>query len=186
MKKLIILAVAAILLSTTAFAVEIGGANLPDTLKAGETTLALNGAGLRKKLWIKVYAGGLYLVNKTNNQNQIINADEAMAVRMDFIHDGISAKKLISAWNEGFEAATGDNVAPIQMKIDQFNATFNTEVHEGDTYDLIYIPSEGVTVYFNGKKIDTITGLAFKKALFGIWLCDDPADSGLKEGMLNQ
>ncbi|NOY24214.1 MAG: chalcone isomerase [Acidobacteria bacterium] len=186
MKKMILLTVAVILLATTAFAVEIGGVNLPDTLKAGDSTLVLNGAGLRKKLWIKVYAGGLYLTHKTNNQNQIINADEAMAVRMHFIHDGIAAKKLISAWNEGFEAATGDNVAPIQMKIDQFNATFKVEVHEGDFYDIVYVPSEGVTVSFNGKKIDTISGLAFKKALFGIWLCDDPADSGLKEGMLNQ
>ncbi len=186
MKKLVTLAVAAILLSTTAFAVKIGGVNLPDTLKAGESTLVLNGAGLRKKLWIKVYAGGLYLSHKSNDQNQIINADEPMAVRMHFIHDGIAPKKLIDAWDEGFEAATNDNVAPIQMQIDKFNATFNVEVHEGDVYDLIYVPQEGVSVYFNGKKMDTIAGLAFKKALFGIWLCDDPADSGLKEGMLNQ
>ncbi len=186
MKKLMILAVAAILLSTTAFAVKIGGVNLPETLKAGESTLVLNGAGLRKKLWIKVYAGGLYLSHKTNNQNEIINADEAMAVRMHFIHDGIAAKKLVDAWDEGFEAATNDNVAPIQMQINKFNAAFNVEVHEGDIYDIIYVPKEGVSVFFNGKKIDTIAGLAFKKALFGIWLCDDPADSGLKEGMLNQ
>ncbi len=186
MKKLIILAVAVILLSTTAFSVEIGGVTLPDTLKAGDSTLLLNGAGLRKKLWIKVYAGGLYLSKKSNNQNEIINADEAMAVRMLFIHDGIAGKKLVDAWNEGFEAATDDHVAPIQNQINQFNAMFNVEVHEGDIYDIIYVPSEGTSVYFNGKKLGTVPGLAFKKALFGIWLCDDPADSGLKEGMLNQ
>ncbi len=186
MKKLMVLSIAIVLLSTSAFTFEIGGVTLPDTLKAGETTLILNGAGLRKKLWIKVYAGGLYLTQKNNNQNAIINADEPMAIRMHFIYDGVSAKKMVNAWDEGFEAATDDHMAPIQKEINQFNAMFNVEVQEGDIYDIIYIPSEGVSVYFNGKKLGTIPGLAFKKALFGIWLCDDPADNGLKEGMLNQ
>ena len=41
-----------------------------------------------------------------------------------------------------------------------------------------------VDVSKNGKHITSIKGLAFKKAVFGIWLCDDPADDDLKEGML--
>ena len=36
----------------------------------------------------------------------------------------------------------------------------------------------------NNKKVKTIKGLKFKQAAFGIWLCDDPADKDLKEGML--
>ncbi len=186
MKKTIILVIMASVLTTAALAVRIGGVTLPDTLKAGNNTLILNGAGLRKKLWFKIYAGGLYLLKKNNNQNQIINGDEPMAIRMHFIYDGVSSKKMVNAWNEGFEAATNDNVVPIQKEIKQFNAMFNVEVKEGDIYDIIYLPAEGVSVYYNGKKLGTIPGLAFKKALFGIWLCDDPADSGLKEGMLNQ
>src|SRR5262249_60989392 len=48
-------------LSLHALAAELAGATLPDTLKAGEKTLKLNGLGLRKKAVFKVYVGGLYL-----------------------------------------------------------------------------------------------------------------------------
>ena len=34
------------------------------------------------------------------------------------------------------------------------------------------------------KKKGVIEGYDFKKALFGIWLGDNPADEGLKEGLL--
>jgi len=49
-------------LGTAALAGELAGATLPDTLKAGEKTLKLNGLGLRKKAVFKVYVGGLYLL----------------------------------------------------------------------------------------------------------------------------
>ena len=38
--------------------------------------------------------------------------------------------------------------------------------------------------YKNGKKRGVIEGLAFKQALFGIWLGGVPADDSLKEEML--
>lgn len=41
-----------------ALAGELAGATPPDTLKAGEKTLKLNGLGLRKKATFKVYVGG--------------------------------------------------------------------------------------------------------------------------------
>ncbi len=40
--------------------------------------------------------------------------------------------------------------------------------------------------YKNGVKKGTIEGHDFKKALFGIWLGDNPADSGLKTGLLGK
>ena len=66
---------------------------------------------------------------------------------------------------------------------------------------ILYAPLIVVTVYsFNASAsiaawggwswqwyIDVFIGpesTKFKKAAFGIWLCDDPADKDLKEGML--
>src|SRR5574340_908368 len=73
---------------------EIGGVNLPDTLPAGKEQLILNGAGLRTKFFIKVYAGGLYLKKKETDARKIIAADEPMAIRMQFIYDGVSREKI--------------------------------------------------------------------------------------------
>ena len=166
-------------------AAQIGGLKLPDSLMAGNTKLLLNGAGVRKKLIFKVYAGGLYLEKKNTHAAKIIAADEPMAIRMQFMRD-VSNDKLIGAWDEGFDKATGGNIEPIAKEIKAFNAFFTEEAKEGDIYDIVYTPGEGVAVTMNGVLKGTIKGLDFKKALFAIWLGDDPADSGLKEGMLGK
>lgn len=185
MKKLFLISLVIMMVSPAA-AEKIGGVNLPDTLAAGKSNLILNGAGLRKKLFIKVYAAGLYLTQKNNDPQKIIEADEAMGIRMHFIYDGVSAEKLIKAWNEGFGNATKGNVAPIKNEIDKFNACFKDEAKEGDIYDIIYVPGQGTAVSVKGKLIETIKGHVFKKALFAIWLGEKPADSGLKKGMIGK
>ena len=175
-----------LLLAATASATTVGGVTLPDNLTFGEHEMFLNGAGLRKKLWIKVYAGGLYLTQTMHNANEIIDADEPMAVRMHFIYDGVSAEKLIETWNEGFETVLGKNMASLQAELDAFNALFTKEAAEGDRYDIVYLPESGTHLYINGTEIGSVAGLKFKQALFAIWLGDDPADDNLKEGMLGE
>jgi len=176
------------LVVSSATALEIGGVNLPETMAVDGIKLVLNGAGLRTKtfLRIKVYAGGLYLQQKASEPVAIMNADAPMAIRMRFIYDGVSPDKLIDSWNDGFEAATDGKLAPLQSEIDAFNSFFTEEAKEGDVYDLVYIPGRGVEVHIKGKLKGTIEGLAFKQALFGIWLGDDPADDDLKEAMLGK
>ncbi len=187
LRKLFLMALAMLMISSVpAFGTEIGGITLPDTLVAGQNKLLLNGAGLRKKLFIKVYAGGLYLMQKENDPQKIIAADAAMGIRMHFIYDGVSNDKLIAAWNEGFGNATGGNTAPIQKEIDEFNSFFKTEAKKGDVYDVIYVPGQGVSVSVKGTPVGTIKGLEFKKAVFSIWLSEKPADKGLKKGMLGK
>ncbi len=80
----------------------------------------------------------------------------------------------------------GLDMASIQEDVDQFMAVFQEEITEGDVFDLVYLPGEGVRVLKNGEHKDTVGDLAFKKALFGIWLSDKPAQKDLKEKMLGQ
>jgi hypothetical protein len=181
-------ALGVLMLSTVAAAspVEIGGVSLPDALVVGSEQLVLNGAGLRKKFFIKVYAAGLYLRARTGDARAIIADDAPMVVLMKFIHDGISPEKLVAAWNEGFAKATGDDLAPIQAEVQRFDALFTATAHEGDVYQFLYTPGEGVRVDMNGLTVGTIPGLPFKRALFAIWLGDKPADRSLKDGMLGK
>lgn len=186
MRKLLIITLSLVMMMPMAYAKEIGGASLPDSLKAGEDQLLLNGAGLRKKLFIKVYAGGLYLKQKMTDPQGIIDADDPMAIRMHFIYDGVSSKKLTDGWNEGFNNATNGNTAPIKTEIDQFNGFFSEKAKKNDIYDIIYIPDQGASVYMKGKLKGTVKGLTFKKTLFSIWLGEKPADAKLKKGMLGK
>ena len=69
--------------------------------------------------------------------------------------------------------------------LDQEPAVFK-DLANGNVYDFIYVPGKGVEIYKNGQLASTIQGLDFKKAMFGIWLCDKPAQESLKEAMLGQ
>jgi len=183
MKKVIIFLISLFIISSLS-SLEIGKVNLPDEMSLENDTLILNGAGLRKKLIIKVYAAGLYLPEKSNNSNTILDEDKPMAIRMHFIYKSVSEVKLIKAWNEGFElAGTSEELQP---KIDIFNSYFSEAANKGDIYDIIYEPGIGTSVYIKGELKGTIEGLDFKKAVFGIWLGDKTSLPKLKVALLGQ
>ncbi|MGB0918140.1 MAG: chalcone isomerase family protein, partial [Flavobacteriales bacterium] len=100
--------------------VKINGVTLPATIKAGDASVSLNGGGIRKKLFFKLYVGGLYLTNKSADAKAIINADEAMAVKLEITSGMISSDNMSEAITEGFEASTGGNTAPLKSEIDAF------------------------------------------------------------------
>jgi hypothetical protein len=165
---------------------EIGGINMPESLQTGQTQLMLNGAGVREKFFIDVYVGGLYLKEKNQDPTAIIEADEPMAVRLHIISSMVTSKKMEKAWREGFEKATAGNIEPIKVQIEEFISVFKEEIKENDSYDLIYVPGKGVQVSKNSEFRSAIGGLPFKKALFGIWLSEKPAQKSLKKAMLGE
>lgn len=183
-KRLFITVMAVFIMISISAAGEIGGVKMPDTMMAGNDKLILNGIGLRKKAFIKVYAGGLYLQQNRHDPQKIMEIDEPMAIRMHFIYNDVSSKKLIKAWNKGFNYGTGGNIEPIKEKVDTFNSYFSKSAKENDIYDIIYIPDQGLSVYIKGELKGTIKGVDFKKAVFGIWLGGKPADKYLKKRML--
>jgi len=158
---------------------------VPGKLKVGDADLALNGAGVRKKAFFKLYVAGLYTQKKSTNGKELANADAPMAVRLQITSGMVSSDNLSEAIIEGFGKSTGGNTAAIQKRIDAFIATFKKEpIAEGNIFELKYVPTKGVEAYKNGRLLTTIEGLDFKKALFGIWLGDVPADADLKKGLL--
>ncbi len=151
------------------------------------TNLVLNGAGIRKKAgFLKLYSGGLYLTSKTNDARAIVNADENMNIKLHITSKLVSAKRMISAVDDGFEASLNGDTDPIAEKIETFKSFFSNKIVKDNVFDIAYIKGKGTVVSKNGSKVGTITGLEFKKALFGIWLGNDPVDEGLKEAMLGK
>lgn len=173
-------------LSTPASALTVEGVDVPDTYSAMDTELKLNGAGTRSKWFMDLYVGGLYVPETVNDGQAIINADEPQAITLHIISGMITSERMTEATLEGFKASTAGDMAAIQNDVDQFLRVFQEEIKEGDVFDLVYLPGAGVKVLKNGKHKDTLGDLAFKKALFGIWLSDKPAQQDLKEKMLGQ
>lgn len=186
LRKVLFVAIVLLLLPTLAPAFETGGVTFPLELKAGDQSLILNGAGLRKKFVIKVYACALYLTERNNSAESILDSDAPMAIRMQFIRGGIEPKTLVESWNESFSHTAAGQMDALSERIAAFNACFTEETAEGDKWDMVYLPGRGVEVELNGQTKATIPGLDFKKALFAIWLGDSPPSKDLKEGMLGE
>tara|TARA_R110002111_G_scaffold86632_5_gene135771 strand:+ start:46 stop:642 length:597 start_codon:yes stop_codon:yes gene_type:complete len=173
-------------LSAPVLALTVGGVDVPDTYTANSTELQLNGAGTRSKFFIDLYVGSLYVPKAQHDGNAVVDADEPQAITLRITSDMITSDRMTEATMEGFEASTGGDMAPIQSEIDQFMSVFKEEIKEGDVFDLVYVPGEGVKVFKNSEQKGTVGDLEFKKALFGIWLSDEPAQKSLKKKMLGQ
>jgi len=186
MKKLIILTIITLtFVGTNTAQKTVGGVTIPQKIMIGGTVLKLNGAGVREKFFMDMYACGLYVLTKTNKAEDVINSEKHTAIKIQIISGLITSKKMTDAVEDGFKNATNGKTKPIRKEIDDFKKVFSKEeIKKGDIYDIIYVPSKGTVIFKNGKIQPIIKGQEFKKALFGIWLSDKPADKDLKKDLL--
>ena len=167
-------------------AATVAGVEVPQTLRLGPPgpDLVLNGAGVRKKFFVKVYVGALYLPRPRHRAREILDADEPRAVTMHFLYRKVSREKLVDAWEEGFAA----NLSPgalqrLRPALDHFDGLF-PDVVRGDVVSLVYRPGEGTRVSINGELRGTVAGADFNRALLSVWIGEHPAQDSLKEAML--
>lgn len=185
MKKIILLILAIASIQLTEAQTTISGVTFPKKVMVGETTLELNGVGVRSKYWMDMYVAGLYLKTKSKDAKKIMNENEHASIKIQIVSSLITSEKMIAAVKEGFDNSTHKNTGSIQNEIDMFIAAFKDEIKTGDVFDIFYVPSKLTTMVMkNGKVKAKIEGIEFKKALLGIWLSDNPADKKLKEGLL--
>ena len=183
MKKVLFLLVFTFTIISTFAQTKVGDVTLPNIETFSDQELVLNGAGMREKMWIDLYAGGLYVQSKTSDANSIINADKPMAMKLHIVSRLVSQEKMVSAVNEGFEKSSHGKASATEKA--QFIACFKDEISSGNIFDIVYLNGK-TTVYKNGTEKGFVSGLEFKKALFSIWLGKKPVDKDLKNGMLGK
>ena len=177
--------VAAAAVSVVVHAKEINDIDVDDVFEVGDQQLVLNGAGARSKFFLDVYVAALYLKNNQTDAQQIVDADEPMAIRLYITSDLITSKRMADSTRDGFIRSTDGDIAPIEKDIEELIKAFRSEIEEGDVFDLVYTPGSGVAVYKDGDLESSVPGFAFKKALFGIWLSENPIQKSLKKALVN-
>lgn len=187
MKELISSLVLVLVLSFGCSAREIGGVDIAETLTIDDgTSLVLNGAGIRKKLFFDIYIAELYLNKKMSTVEEVIADTGTKRILMHFLYKEIEPEKLVDAWNEGFEANLDKaEHAALQSDIDTFNGYFET-VKSGDQVIADYIPGKGTRVKIKGEIKGIIEGKAFNDALLSIWLGEKPVTDRLKNELLGK
>lgn len=188
MKKLLTLLLLALSLPALA-APEIAGVKFDDKTKVGAGDTVINGAGMRKRAFFKVYAIGLYLPQKAASAADAINAKGAKRIAIVTLRE-LTAEQFVDALLEALKS-NHDEAAlkALQPKIDQFRSTMLTigNAPEKSVVNLDWLPDSGTRLTFNGaQKGNDIAGEDFYRALLRIWLGDKPAQDDLKEHLLGK
>lgn len=126
----------------------------------------------------------MYLKDKSSDAKTILSADEAMSIKLFIISSLITSEKMENSTRVGFQNSMDGNTEPLKQQIEEFISVFKEEIKEGDVYEFEYTQNSGVNIYKNNTLTKNIKGIEFKKALFGIWLSNTPAQESLKEDML--
>jgi long-chain acyl-CoA synthetase len=175
------LALAMLFGSLTAEARDLYGVTVGESLDIEGQKMALFGAGLRSKLFVKVYVGGLYLSDKGIKPSEILESPIPKAIKLHFKRD-VDMGKIRAAWSEGFANNCSTNCEVFKKDLEKINDAMS-DMKEKETMSFFFSPDK-VSVYKNDvKKIDVASkGLA--RQILAIFLGDKPADKDLKKGML--
>ena len=168
-------------------AVDVAGVKYADTLPVAGKDLVLNGAGVRTKFIIKVYAAGLYLQAKESTLEGVLKAQGPRRMRLVMLRD-VSSDDFGTAFMNGLNSnVPKDDKSKIVAQISKYGETFAQfdGLKKGDTLDTDWIPGVGTQSFLNGKKVgEVLPDLVFYNSILRIWIGDKPADSSLKVKLL--
>ena len=177
--------VAALLAAPGLHAAEVAGVKVADSVRVGGSELILNGAGLRSKLFIKVYVGALYVGQKAATPGAVYDSPAPRRMALRLLRD-LDADSLQSALDDGLKNNHSPaELADMKPQADQLAAIMKAigKAREGDTIAIDF-SAEGVAVSLNGEARGKVAGAGFAKALLKVWLGDKPADAALKKALL--
>jgi len=166
---------------------EVKGVKFPDTYQAGGQTLQLNGAGVRVKVILDVYAAGLYVAKPATNASAVIEQGGPKSMEIVLLRD-LTGEDFADATVKGFKANnSAADQAKFQAKLDEIKAMMVNfgAVKKGTVIHIDFVPGEGTHVLVDGKRRGPeITGDEFQQAVLRIWLGNKPVDDGLKQSLL--
>jgi hypothetical protein len=179
----------ALTLTGAAQAIEVAGVKIDETSQAlnTNTTLKLNGAGIRYKVFFKVYVAALYLTETKNTSDAVLALSGPKKINLTMLRE-LSSDTLGQAFMDGVKRNT-DKVERAKMtdQFIKFGQLFSTvpELKKGDVISMEWTPNVGTNMYINGKKVgDTFQDIAFFNAVLRIWLGENPVDIALKNQLL--
>jgi len=168
---------------------EVAGIKFSSMATVDGQSLILNGAGLRKKLFFKVYAAGLYLPAKSSDAVQVMDADTPRRIDLTMLRD-VSAEKFVTSLKDGLKAnRTEAELANLKPRIDAFSAMLMRlkEAREGQRFQMDYAPGSGTRLVVDGAPAGkAIEGADFYRALLSVWIGKKPAQDDLKAALMGR
>lgn len=181
------LAISLAMCASASFAADVAGVTLEPSVQLSGTPLELNGAGLRKKVFFKVYVMGLYVPRRTSDASELIAEPGPKRVAIHMLRD-VGADTFTDALREGIrDNHTEAEAAALEPRVKQLAAVMSAvgEAKDGMNISLDWIPGSGTAIVVNGTARGApIAGEDFYRALLRIWLGEHPVQDDLKKAVL--
>jgi len=162
------------------------GVSFSDQVFINQKPCRLTGIGVRKKLFLDIYYGALYLNEPTSDANQVINTDQPKRVLLHVVYKEVAQEKWVEGWEEGFSKNLPKPDPALKQNIDRFLKCFTEPVKKGEEVSFTYTPGIGTEVSIKGQLKQTIPTREFMTALWSIWFGKHPASESLMNGMLGK
>jgi hypothetical protein len=171
-------------LALPAQAAVVAGVKFDDTQRLENAELALKGAGLRKRLFFKVYAIGLYVQDRKADP---VAQGGAKRVAIHMLRDVDAAsftQALVDGMRPNHDEAAMKQLEPRIAQLSAIMAELK-EARKGMAIALDWLPNGGTRVTIDGKPAgQPIEGEDFYRALLRIWLGEKPVQDDLKQALL--
>lgn len=156
----------------------------PETFTANDTNyVQANSSSIKLLGFFKLLSASLYLGEGHGLEDYPGAIPLALRLRYD---RNFKKEKLIGSADEILnDLYTAEQLAEIEQSLGLINSVY-LDVGKGDEYTLIYQPSLGTTLLYNGEEKVTIPGERFAEIYFSIWLGDHPNTKKLSRALLKQ
>jgi hypothetical protein len=174
------------LFSFAAMAAEVEGVRIDDKTRVGNAELTLNGAGLRKRAFFKVYALGLYVPQKSSNAAALMDQPGPKRVAIRMLRD-VSADAFNEALADGIRANHSEaETKALEPRLKELGAIIAGvgEAKKGMAISLDWTGAETQVLIQDKPVGKPIAGPDFYRALLRVWLGDKPVQDDLKKALL--
>lgn len=183
------LALLLVSLPLVAGAGEIAGVKLAERARLGGSELILNGAGLRKRAFFRVYVASLYLAEKRHLPAEVVALAGPKRISITLMRD-LPAWRLVAGLREGIrQNASPEEQQALRGRVQALAANLLTlgQGKQSDVITLDWLPDAGTLVTLNGEvRGSAIPGEDFYRALLNVWLGDQPTSAALKAALLGR
>lgn len=179
--------VSMLMLSPVVTAFEVEGTRFDPTTRLSDSTLQLNGAGVRTRFIIKAYTVALYLGAPADSLDAAMAAAGPKRIEivplMSFSATQFT-EPLVKGMKKNLPPAEFEAMQPrIRAFVDDLMAV--QEVKKGSRIGLEWLPGRGTRAVIDGKEVSkTVEGDDFYRALLAIWIGQKPTQDDLKQQLL--
>ncbi len=156
-----------------------GGECFPSSANFNGKTYPLVGTGLFRYWGFKIYGVALYADQENASRAKILESIPKKFVLHYFRE--FTPKDFQESQRVILKSTPSANKEELELKLQEMDKLYKGVV-PGDEYALTYIPGKGTELALNGTPLGTVTGEAFQKAYFGIWL----SENSIKESLTKQ